>query len=159
MDWKEIIRNDIPEGWVIAFGDLLLEDLEKVIKEDGLVNFEIAQAKEKFGELRIYTNNSNQKARDIISAYSALSGNICAVCGRPDVPMTRSDWVYPCCSDCWKKFSDNKYEDYINPDESEMIEGYTIRRFILEEPGYQDTYYDCTEYRTKIREVWKKKHS
>ena len=68
--------SDLPEGWLIAFGDMLCEDLDEVIRKDHLTEFRIDQAKEKFGGMRLYTSGGNKETDDIIDAYSFLSENI-----------------------------------------------------------------------------------
>lgn len=98
--------DDIPEGWQIAFGEMLLEELDKVIKEKNMVDtFVFEQVKEKFGRLVMYVNTSDQDIHDILDKYSVLSENICINCGKPDVPMLNMNWISPFCEDCYNKMS------------------------------------------------------
>lgn len=97
---------DFPKGWYKAFGKLMLEDLDKEIKQSNLKNFTVEQIKEKFGQLRFYNYGGNKKTDEIISAYSRISENVCLHCGEINVPMTYGSWQYPCCKKCWEK---NKY--------------------------------------------------
>ena len=109
--------DDIPEGWRIAFGDLLCEELDAAIKKAGVENdFEIYGVKVKCGCLKIYTShNTSPEIRDILDKYAVLSSNICIHCGKPDVHRTRVGvLVKPLCEKCYCEtpYSDEaKYED------------------------------------------------
>lgn len=92
--------DEIPRGWRIAFGDILLEDMKNAANGKPII---IQQIKEKFGELRIYMA-APQEVHDVVNAYSELSGNICIYCGKPDVPMMdKLGWISPFCEKCFYK--------------------------------------------------------
>lgn len=96
--------DDIPEGWQIAFGEMLLHELDAIIKEKNMVDtFVFEQVKEKFGRLVMYVNTSDQDIHDILDKYSILSENICINCGKPDVPMLNMNWISPICEGCYNK--------------------------------------------------------
>ena len=102
--WGEYdIMDDMPEGWRIAFGDLLCEELDSVLRDSGLVeDFSVYQIKEKFGKLCMYVSHYTQEINDILDKYSAISKNVCIMCGRPDVSTMRSEtWIAPYCEDCF----------------------------------------------------------
>ncbi len=57
----------------------------------------IMQVKEKFGGLRFYVHNGNEKIRNYISFAEAMSGCTCEECGAPGEP--RNDgWVKVLCT-------------------------------------------------------------
>ncbi len=142
---------NLPDGWLISFGELLCEDLDNVIKRDNLTHFRIEEAKEKFGAVRIYSSGGNDETERIIDDYSVLSGNICIRCGKPDVHMTGAGWYYPCCEDCWD--SSIPYDKAIADDDNKMATSHTIRGF--SEGDHEDIVYDLTELAERIRNHWK----
>lgn len=96
--------DEMPEGWKIAFGDLFLEELDKVIKYYSLEDeFVFEQIKEKYGALRCYCNVTHEEIWDILNKYEALSEHICIECGKPDVPILNLPWILPLCPECFKK--------------------------------------------------------
>lgn len=98
--------DDIPEGWQIAFGEMLLKELDLVIKEKGMVDtFVFEQVKEKFGRLVMYVNTMDQDIHNILDKYSVLSENICINCGKPDVHMLNMCWISPFCKECYNKMT------------------------------------------------------
>ena len=98
--------DDIPEGWQIAFGEMLLQELDTVIKAKGLADtFVFEQVKEKFGRLVMYVNTADQDIHDILNKYSVLSENICINCGKPDVAMLNMNWISPFCEECYDKMT------------------------------------------------------
>lgn len=104
--WSSTLAEDFPKGWWKAFGKMMCEELrEDLIKCNYLDEFRFEQIKEKFGELRAYTNCIPQgsDAANIIDKYTYLSSNICICCGRPDVPMVNESWISPECFVCYYK--------------------------------------------------------
>jgi len=168
-------------GWDKAFGNIFLEELGDAIKEAGLEHtFRILEIKEKYGQLRMYTNGYTEKINRIIDKYSVLSENICIGCGKPDVSMINDGWYSPWCFDCFKKNwrhredyirrSREKRGDSVDPpasedeikkayeecvvDKPEMSESYTIRRY--NKDGNEDETIDISETANKIRKRWDK---
>ena len=112
--WNDTVREDydysyteldsMPEGWRKAFGNMMMEELREVLVEENFLDgFRILEIKEKWGELRLYTNYHNDKIERIIKKYSTLSKNICIHCGRPDTRMTGGGWYSPICEECHEK--------------------------------------------------------
>ena len=85
----------IPLGWQYAFGWELLNDLAEVVKKNNLTNFQIEQIKEKFGELRIYTNGDDE-VYTIIDKYTLKSQITCIICGEPAKYISKG-WICPYC--------------------------------------------------------------
>lgn len=98
--------DEILEGWQIAFGEMLLKDLDVVIKAKNLQDeLVFEQVKEKFGQLVMYVNTTDQDIHRVLDKYHILSANICAHCGKPDVSMLRMNWIIPLCEDCYNKMN------------------------------------------------------
>lgn len=88
----------IPFGWQVAFGWELLNKLSDLVnKWNNPANFRIEQIKEKFGELRIYTNG-DEDIWDLIDEYSDKSRTICIECGQPAKYISKG-WICPYCED------------------------------------------------------------
>lgn len=131
--------DDIPRGWRKAFGKELAEEIRKSLIEDGipLAALYFQQIKEKYGELRMYSNLLTRKVDRIISDYGYISRNCCIRCGKPDVGTTRG-WIYPVCEKCWNvarlirdrstgKSTIIKYEDEV--DQEVIPDTYSYRRW------------------------------
>lgn len=123
-----ILDPEIPEGWV----DLIFcmaEDIKPLLEESGqLYDFFAEQAKEKFGELRFYHNGKcPEEVDEIIEDYSALSRNVCWICGKPDVPHLYDGWEEPWCRDCYKN---KKFWDKMNNDPEVPNKMADVRKWI-----------------------------
>ena len=112
--WNDTVREDydysyteldeMPKGWRKAFGNMMMEELREVLVEENFLDgFRILEIKEKWGELRLYTNYHNDKIERIIKKYTTLSRNICIHCGKPDTHMTYGGWYSPVCEECHEK--------------------------------------------------------
>lgn len=112
--WTEL--DEVPDGWRIAFGDLLCEDIQAELEKYDFVNkYRIVQIKEKYGGLRWYDDGTpiNSKIGSIINDYSHISEYICIYCGELDVPST-DGWITPVCKECIKKMNIKNPEEYWN---------------------------------------------
>lgn len=67
--------TDLPEGWHMLYGALIsrIEALRPEIV--------VGQAKQKFGELRVYVDRSSPEIRELIDAATTLSRTTCETCG------------------------------------------------------------------------------
>lgn len=159
-DYSFTILDEIHKGWKIAFGDLIAEDIQKVLDENDIKDFKILEAKEKFGELRLYHNGAPEEINRIIHAYATASKNICFKCGKPDVAQSKGYWIWTCCTQCYEKApisKNRKYEDEFGEKEYEpMQEAYSYRQF--SEGGYKYYCNDISEYITKIRKRYEDKN-
>ena len=125
--------DDIPEGWRIAFGDLLCEELDAAIKKAGIEDeFGILEIKEKYGRLVVYANHYIPEIDDILCKYSVISKNICIMCGKPDVStIMLGSWTAPYCEDCFyvRPFSYREiYEDLKYAGDSKIRNNITMMR-------------------------------
>lgn len=157
-DYTYTVWDDIDDGWRIAFGDLLLEELGEDAKKYGYEDtLRFDQIKEKYGQLRMYVSGYGGNALEIIDKYSILSENICVQCGQPDVYMTTCGWYYPCCKKCWDKNKNPKsYEEVIDNKHGKksgmMPPYYTVYRFVDGEKVKEIR--NVKETVDKIRERW-----
>lgn len=117
-DYEFTELDDMPEGWRIAFGDQLLEELkDELVKANYLNDYRITQIKEKYGMLRIYDAGCTEKwYREILPKYVELSKHTCILCGEPAQWISRG-WISPYCDKCAREISEeNKYHtgEYTN---------------------------------------------
>ena len=83
----ELIENSfwtemIPEGWMLMF----LQMCEEIKNEPTPKDFYFTDVKEKWNELRCYTNDSIYSIDKIIEKYEKLSKFVCMKCGRRREP-------------------------------------------------------------------------
>lgn len=85
------MRDSVPAGWRPLFDDLVrdLREIEPSIS--------IIQAKEKFGELRVYTDSTSQLVNDRIAEAVAVSKVTCERCGMPGRTSNRAGIVKRLC--------------------------------------------------------------
>lgn len=159
--WTEL--DSLPTGWRIAFGELIAEDLDRVLRKAHYVDkYRILQIKEKYGGFVLYDNGVPKSVYDeyrrIINAYESVSECICICCGAVDVHMTNTGWVEPLCKHCYETRINCKkpYEDVIDAeDDGRMPDSYTIRRFSNEGPT--DTTYDISDITNRVRARYEKR--
>lgn len=161
--------DEILEGWQTAFGEMLLKDLDTVIKTKNLQDeFVFEQVKEKFGQLVMYVNTADQDVHRVLDKYYTLSANICAHCGKPDVSMLRMNWIIPLCEDCYNKmnYRDGTPRKNAEPYESITTEDNTMpdkmkttrwTRTLLGENMTIETEIDISKTAQVIRENYEKR--
>ena len=116
--WTDMVDDDydftfteidaLADGWMIAFGNEMLEELSEILKEaDYEDSYRILDIKEKFGGLRWYTNGIPKTISDKYDAwerkYVELSFETCLACGKP-ATMETFGWINFICDDCFKKW-------------------------------------------------------
>jgi len=90
----------MPEGWRIAFGEQMCEELQRELEAAGRVDtYRITQIKEKFGWLHWYDYGGTVETDSIIHKYADISQRTCIKCGRPARFVTIG-WISPYCEDC-----------------------------------------------------------
>lgn len=113
-DYSYTELDDMPEGWRIAFGEQLCDELKQELElSNQMDKYRIIQIKEKYGILHWYDNSQSKKCMDIISKYVKLSERTCICCGKPATRITTT-WISPYCDDCCKETSvpiDEYYSD------------------------------------------------
>ena len=177
-DYTSTYLDDMPDGWKKAFGEMICEEIkQELVRCNYLNEYRILQIKEKYGELYWYDNGTpiDCKVPEIIDKYSALSQNICIICGKPDVPIIDSGWISPYCKECYTTPSDwykkehpdkiNKFikahgdywEKCDNKQCNRMIDSYSVHTW-SKEKGDETITYDILETANKIREKWEAEH-
>lgn len=159
--YEYTLLDDVPEGWhdlMLILGEELRNEL---IKYDFLNEFRIVQAKEKFGQLRLYHDGipSGSNINNIIDNYSALSENICMSCGKPDSPQFARGWISCYCKDCYCKVnSPEKWDEEYNLSEQKVMVPYRSYRYWASNNAEPTTVtVPLTEQARKIREVYETK--
>ena len=123
-DYEYTALDDMPDGWRIAFGEQMCEEIKQELLRAGgekfLNEYYPTQIKEKYGGLRWYDNGFTEEGFDIISKYEKLSERTCIVCGKPAKWIT-CGWIMPFCDDCIDKSPDcsTAIEDYFAADDEE----------------------------------------
>lgn len=74
-------------------------------KANGLPEVKIIEAKEKYGELRIYVGEefSDETTDAIIRKWCEQSKSVCCFCGAANARATKSGHIIPVCRSCWEK--------------------------------------------------------
>lgn len=80
----------------------------KFEKQKPKPQIEAVQVKEKFGELRFYTNYRNCFVAGAISLATRLSVTICEFCGSTDSIVQTRGWIHSLCSKCLEESSKEK---------------------------------------------------
>lgn len=114
--WTDEVRDDydysytemdaMPEGWRIAFGDAMLEELAAALG-DYASEYRITQIKEKYGGLRWYDNGAPVHCGhyEIINKYENMSYHTCIKCGAAATKIS-TGWISPYCDFCATKLGD-----------------------------------------------------
>lgn len=105
-DWEYTEMDEMPDGWRLAFGDEMCEEIQKdLVAHDYVNEFWITQIKEKYGMLCFYTGSipKDSDIFNIIDKYEHMSRKICINCGAPATRMT-TGWISPFCAKCANKF-------------------------------------------------------
>ena len=91
-------------GWF----DILDKLCEKISKLDKDEDFRFLQIKEKFGGLRVYVINGNEKIFGLISDAEDESLETCEHCGtKENVDQRNNGWIYTLCNNCYHKKNSN----------------------------------------------------
>lgn len=111
------ILDNLPDGWVSSFIPTLKEELFNMLGSY-VEDFEIMDAKEKWGELRVawcwsdreYSaleiedmNELCDRIEDMLEKYMSISRRTCAKCGKRTV-LYSSKYELPICDECGKDF-------------------------------------------------------
>ena len=171
VDWKGNPVNgydyiglweDIPNGWTYSFGHLMCDDIMAEFKKLDLdpSEYYIEQAKEKYGQLRIYATWPREMD-NIVDRYSRISENVCITCGKPNIPMLNTGWTWPQCKKCYEKlgFHAEPYEEIAPKDKSEwnISRIRYWRRFNSDIDGWEDHKEDISETVDKVIAEWNRR--
>ena len=91
------------DGWYVLIESVCFY-LQNETDQNNAPQPEIIQVKEKFGELRIYADNTNERQQNIIDFAEILSGRTCEECGKMKTGIMRTDgWMKAVCDECLNK--------------------------------------------------------
>lgn len=116
-NYESTWADDIPDGWRLAFGDQMIEELDQLLRKYNFRDkYGIVQIKEKFGGLRWYDDDGfpeegYEEYRDWLCKYEDLSFRTCIDCGKPAIGYTKG-WIVPLCKDCMKDRPYTPIEEY-----------------------------------------------
>lgn len=105
----------MPTGWRKAFGIEMCKDIKKTLLKKGgrklLRDYRIMDIKEKYGELRWYSNWTFDELEKVIDKYANKSVVTCIKCGEKAVWMTDwRDWASPYCDKCIPEYARKRAE-------------------------------------------------
>jgi len=106
LDFEDLLTPDawkgnmgVGKGWIPAVRECLSR-----LKALNITNFRVLQVKEKFGRLRIYTNQlpmaEYPAIERILSEAEAKCDETCENCGRPNKEISGDYWVKNHCEKC-----------------------------------------------------------
>lgn len=172
-DWTGEIIPNIGGTEYDAFGSnsgwadlwhMCIKELNPIIHRLGLEDrLYFVQIKEKFGEIRAYTNMCVDEVEDIIDKYAAISSHVCQWCGRPDSPISTGYWIECRCKVCDNKIQ-KKYGAYkapynerfnIDPVHCSIPNTYGYTRY--ENGKKEEVTVDISDTVKEYRERWERK--
>lgn len=118
----ELFGVECNDGW-----NSILEPIFNYIKkynESHDEKIEVLQVKEKFGELRFYTNFYTDELKNLIRQAEEESYSTCELCGTKTNVGKTLGWITTCCKNCakeiakhhsikWKPLNENDIKYYI----------------------------------------------
>lgn len=139
------LEISIPRGWWKRFGLSWCKDLKECCEKEGIncADVCILQAKEKYGELRVYLMNEPDCWFEHEYAWEYISEHTCIDCGKFPCEKVTTGWISPLCEKC----ENNLPGDYI-------IENSPLEEFISyskwENEGKVEHLIDMKPYYEKI---------
>jgi hypothetical protein len=95
------------DGWYWLI-EKLCEMLQWDIDHNKHNQIEATQVKEKFGTLRFYTNNQDEKQAGMIALAEYMSGYVCERCGETKGVTQTKGWIVTLCQKCKKNRENGK---------------------------------------------------
>ena len=93
----------VGDGW-FAILDRLCEDVQTRVDQSGCEQFEAVQVKEKFGELRVYSDGGDSVTDALVSKAECDSCGVCERCGSTEGVTTKGPgWIVTWCDKCRKE--------------------------------------------------------
>lgn len=167
-DYSFTEYDSLCDGWRIGFGKFWLEDIrEAAIKSNYLDKLYFVQIKEKFGQLRTYTNGAPKEICDVIDKYEYISEHVCIHCGSPHATLVDTGWVIPVCRECWDRQNERAvkrgfrkekldYDTYVcDKDEEGLRDKYYITQYY--EDNKTTTEVDISDTVQKIYKAYDKR--
>lgn len=100
---NDCISLDVNDGW----SNLVMNVIHEVEKENLNLNkskkIKVTRIKQKFGSLRVYSENMTPRINAVIEKAETISNTICENCGSKDKIVERLRWIRSVCEDCINK--------------------------------------------------------
>lgn len=93
---REEAKKCVGAGW-----HSLINEAFDLIEKERVV---VTQVKEKYGELRIYTDSKDDSFIDKIHDIEDRSATVCEDCSTPTSPKRCGWWVYTLCDSCLSNY-------------------------------------------------------
>jgi hypothetical protein len=90
------------DGWLPILENLF-EKIGKVVKKNKLENFQIAQVKEKYGDLCVYVFGGDREVHDLIDETEKKAETTCEVCGQHGTNREVARWFKTECDLHYKR--------------------------------------------------------
>ena len=108
FDFSYTELDAMPDGWRVAFGEQMCEELHQLLKKANFVDqYRIVQIKEKWGYLHWYDggvpNEISEEYYKLIRKYEELSERTCIKCGAPATKIS-CGWISPWCDKCAEEY-------------------------------------------------------
>lgn len=100
---KDLSPTETCMCWGIECGDGWYKIIDTLCEKLTNLNdrqLKVVQVKEKYGTLRIYLNNCNEKAEKAISKAEELSEGTCEMCGKKGRLIKDGSWYMVRCEKC-----------------------------------------------------------
>lgn len=91
---------EVSDGWYQLL-DCLLSQIKhyqawRARDQEDYMPIRVTQIKEKYGSLRFYYDNGDERIYGMVSVAEAMSGYICETCGAP-AKLRGGYWLYTAC--------------------------------------------------------------
>ena len=100
------------DGWFKLIWELC-EDIEEIIEDEGPEDFFVVQVKQKFGGLRFYTSEPNNKIYELITIAENDSVSICEDCGEFGTLRRGQGLLRTACDSCYEFKMGRRGKSYI----------------------------------------------
>lgn len=98
----ELFGIECGKGWKKLYQPII-DYIDEYNKEHEDKPIKIHQIKEKYGQLRFYTNFYTEELEKMIDKAEEESEHTCEYCGKHiDGPIIRHHWIYSLCEECFK---------------------------------------------------------
>jgi len=91
---------EVGPGWVPLVAELMDKIQDLVDDNPKYADLEVVQVKEKYGELRVYTNSDFDEVEELINEYSERLDTVCDRCGEPGKLQSINGWYRVSCDGC-----------------------------------------------------------
>ncbi|WP_342565408.1 hypothetical protein NST84_09860 [Paenibacillus sp. FSL R7-0345] len=91
------------DGWYTLIYSMFEEIENLFIAGDRLVDLQVYEIKEKYGEMRVSIGSSLQEVYNIVDTYEVRSSKVCEECGEEGKIRDINGWLSVNCDSCYQK--------------------------------------------------------